>query len=311
MVFNAAVPPSGGDKGDYAAQIDRFKTALRTVLGDTLRRPKAARLGYQNESGESFLEVPRQRSDEPQKYYFHEAGGTSFQGEAFLQPGALPSWMIRYGTPVQIKKDPLSNQWEIIALDSRFGAQYFIGTDQDDGVFIPYNKLAPGMLTQTVPSSMQARVLAAAYSSEGVLRYYETQNTVDWSVAPYSTNIPTTNLRQKFVLVQLEYATGILSYKYGVVVPSSWSNKQAYDANIVAGDDSILPQVDTGNFRAGYVKLVYGMTRITRTDNIWAIQDYLSLGSGGGKAAIINSIVTDPVDGSVVVDPVTGNVVFV
>lgn len=310
MVFNAQ-PPGERDNGDNQAQNERFKAALRHVLGDTLKKPVSVRLGFLNENGEALIEVPKQRSDEPQKYYFHESGGTSFQGEAFLQPGALPSWMIRFGTPVQIKKDPLSREWEIIALDSRYGAQYFIGTDNDDGVFIPINKLAPGMLTQTVPASMKARVLEAPYSSNGVLRYYQTQETVDWSVAPYNANVPVINLRQVFTLVQIAYADGILSYKYGVQVPSSWSNIQAYNANITAGDDSILPQPDPDNFRCGYIKLVTGMTRITRTDNIWTLQNYLSLGGAGGKEAILNSIVTDPVDGSVVVDPVTGNVVFV
>lgn len=310
MVFNAQ-PANERDNGDNEAQNERFKAALRQVLGDTLKKPIGVRLGFLNDNGEAFLEVPRQRSDEPQKYYFHEGGGTTFQGEAFLQPGALPNWMIRFGTPVQIKKDPLSREWEIIALDSRYGAQYFIGTDNDDGVFIPYNKIAPGMLTQTVPASMKARVLEAAYSSNGALRWYQAQETVDWSVAPYSANVPTTNLRQVFTLVQIAYSTGILSYKYGLQVPSSWSNQQAYDANLTAGDDSILPSVDPDNFRSGYVKLIAGMTRITRSDNIWAIQDYLSLGGSGGKEAILDSIVTDPLDGSVVVDPVTGNVVFV
>lgn len=263
--------------------LENFKQALRVIIGDSIRKPISARLGHQDSAGVIYIKVPAERTDQPSKYYFHEAGGTSFQGEAFLQPGALASWQIRYNAPIRVKKDPLSGEWEIIGIDARYAAQFFNETAEDDNLIFGYSNIAPGLLTQTEPTSMKAKVLAGAYRYANTWRYYETQDTVDWSVSPYSSNIPTTNNKAKFVLVQLSFSDGSLSYKYGSEIPGSLTNKQAYTLNLNAGDDSILPALDEGYFRCGYIKLIRGMTKITSSGNIWAIQDYLTNGAAPGN----------------------------
>lgn len=269
----------------FAEQLQRFKEALSKTLGDAIRKPQGRRLGFMDANGATYLNVPQTRSDQPNKYYFHEAGGTTFQGEAFLQPGALASWQIRYGMPIRVRIDPLSGEWEIIGIDSRFAAQFTQGSAQDDGVYIPYEKLAPGMLTQTDPPTMAARVLSAAYDNPNGTgwKWIQTQNTVDWSEAPYNANVPTTPLKARIVLVQLNYATGLLEYIYGTEFPASMPFEQVYTLNTTLGDNSLLPLTQAGRYRCGYIKLINGMDRILRRQHIWTVQQYLGGGSGGGN----------------------------
>ncbi len=267
-------------------QSARFKAALIEAFGDAIRRPTSARLGYEDSQGSRFVQVPTDRTGEPEKYYFHEAGGTSFQGEAFLQPGALQSWQIRYGTPIKIRKDPVNGEWEIIGLDTRYAAQFFKGTAQDDGVFVPYNKLAPGMLTQTNPSSMKAQVLSGAYRIGNEWKFVETQETIDWSIAPNNSNVPTNNTKARLALVQLNFTTKALSYKYGDEFPSSLTNEQVFSLDEAGVNHPYLPATDDGHFRCGYIRLVSGMQRITRGAHIWNVQDYLTLSSETNLAEI-------------------------
>lgn len=311
---NFAAEQNDKDKQKDNEQLNKFKEKLKVVLGNSIKKPSAARLGYRDSTGATYLQVPQERTDQPNRYYFHEAGGTSFQGEAFLQPGALSPWQIRFGTPIRVRRDPLSGEWEIVAIDSRYAVQYFNGMEQDDGIFMPYEKLAPGMLTQTEPLTMKARVLAGAYRVGDDWKYIETQETVNFGIAPYNANIPTTVNKAKAVLVQLNFATELLEYKYGAEIPSSLNFVQAYQVNKTLGDNSILPTPDANKFRCGYLRLVYGMDRINRRGNIWTLQEYLASGGAVSDAtagSILDRIVTDDVTGEIVVDSETGNVVYV
>lgn len=274
-------------------QIERFKKSLKEVFGDAIRVPVSARLGWQDETGATYLQIPAERSDQPNRYYFHEAGGTGFQGEAFMQPGALQAWQIRYNAPVRIRKDPISGDWEIIGIDSRYAAQFFSGAGANDTALVAYQNLAPGLLTQTDPASMKAKVLAGAYRMGAAWHYYDTQDTVNWGIAPYSSNVPATNGTARYVLVQLSFTTGALGYKYGATIPSTLANFQAYAMNVSRGDNSIMPAVDDGYFRCGYIRLVRGMTKITSSGNIWAIQDYLNIAPDSSPANILDLIVVD------------------
>ncbi len=298
------------EQRQFEEQNRRWADGLRQTIGDSWRKPIAARLGYQAEDGVTYVPVESERTDEAFKYYFSEAGGTSFQGEAFLLSGALEKWQIVYGAPILIRRNVLNSEWEITGIDSRWAAQFFDGVDQDDGVIITYPKVGMGLLTQASPPSMKALVLSGAYRYGQVTRIYETQSTVDWGVAPYNSYVPAINLKQRYVLVQIDFATGLLGYKYGSEIASAVTPMQAYQANIALGDDSILPAVDSGYFRSGYVRLTKGMTRITKA-NLWPLQDYLILGGSGPNevANVLDKIVTS--GGEVVVDSLTGNVVYI
>ena len=286
-------------------EIRRFKDALGNAFGETIKKPFAAKLGFQNADGERFIEVPSNRTDQPNKFYFHEAGGTSYQGEAFMQPGALKDWQIMFGTPIRIKRDPLSKEWEITALDSRYAQQFFDGVTQDDTAVYGYNKLAPGLLTTTIPISMQAKVLFGAYRLGDVFKYVPTITTIDWSVSPYNTNIPTSPLQARLVLVQVNYDDGILEYKYGDTFPSPLSFSQIITLDANTG--TYIPQADAGKFRAGFIRLNYGIIEIKR-DNIIPLQEYLAIQSPNAGQNALDTIITW--GGDVVVDSISGSVVY-
>lgn len=286
-------------------EMNNFSDALGNAFGETIKKPFAAKLGFKDKDGIEYITVPTNRSDQPNKFYFHEAGGTSYQGEAFMQPGALKDWQIRFGTPIKVKKDPLSKQWEITELDSRFAQQFFDGVSQDDTAIYGYNKLAPGLLTITLPVSMQAKVLFGAYRLGDVFKYIPTLKTLDWSMSPHNTNIPTSPLQARLVLVQVNYDTGALDYKYGLPFPSplSFSQLITLDANT----NTYIPQAEIGKFRSGFIRLNYGITEIKR-ENIISLQEYLSIQSPSAGQSALDTIITW--GGDVVVDGISGNVVY-
>lgn len=287
-------------------QLQKFRDALTQTLGDAIRKPMSARLGYQDENGEIFVQVPDTRSDQPNRYYFHEAGGTPFQGEAWLQPGAMSAWQIRYNMPVRIRRDPLTGEWEIIGIDSRFAQQWLDGVTEEDETIYFYEKLAPGLLTATTPNTMTAKVLPAAYRLGDDFKYLGPFTTVDWGVAPDDANVPTNVTRSRYALVQVDFANETLSYKYGDLFPKGYSFRQVVALDAGTGD--YLPDPDPDHFMSGYVELSGGLTVIQRR-NIVPLQQYLTLVSVADNAAFLDSIVT--ADGDVVVDPDTGNIVYI
>jgi hypothetical protein len=286
-------------------EIKNFSDALKNVIGDNIRKPITARLGFKDTNGSIYIKVPPERTDQPNKYYFHEAGGNSFQGIAFLQPGALKDWQIRYGTPIRVRKDPISKEWEIFALDMRYAEQFFDNVTQDDLIVYDYSKLSPGLLTTTEPNSMKAKVLAGAYRLGEELVYIETKNTVDWSESPYINEIPSNPQKAKYVLVQINFNTKLIEYKYGNEFPSqlSFTQVDALDDNT----QTYIPKPDSGKFRAGYIKLNYGINVIKRT-NIIPLQEYLSIQSPDAGQSALDTVITW--DGNVVVDGVTGNLIY-
>lgn len=287
-------------------QLQRFEESLKTTIGDAIRKPISARLGYQDENGLILVKVPSTRSDQPNRYYFHEAGGTSFQGEAWLQPGAVAPWQIRYNMPIRIHKDPLSGEWEIIGVDSRFAQQFLDGVTEEDETIYFYEKLAPGLLTTTTPRSMAARVLPGAYRLGDEFKYIGPLLTVDWGQPPNDANVPTNVMRSRYALVQVDFDAEALSYKYGNEFPKGYSFQQVLDLD--GGTNTYTPQPDPDNFMVGYVELSGGLTTIQRR-NIIPLQQYLSLTSVEDSLVILDNIVTS--GGEVVVDPATGNVVYV
>lgn len=297
------------DIREFDDQNNRFEGALRKSIGNVWKKPVPAKLGYQDEAGQTHVQVEEDRTDQPSKYYFSEAGGQSKQGEAFLAANALEKWQIKFGAPILVRKHILTNEWEITGVDSKWAAQFFEGSDEDDGVTISYPKLSPGLLTQTNPPSMRCLVLEGSYGTGLIRRIHETQSTVDWSQTPYNAFVPTINLRQRYVLIQINILTGELGYKYGTELVSSVTPMQAYKLNLAIGDDSILPALDEGFMRSGFVRLVKGMSRITKA-NIWPLQDYLIMGN---TTADIKSSLDDIVtscDYGIVVDN-SGNVIYI
>lgn len=290
----------------------RFKDAMRRTIGYSIQKEQPKRLGFQDSEGSTLLLVPAGRRDQPDQYYFHEAGGTGYQGQAFLQPGALEDWQIRYGTPILIKRNAVSGEWEITGLDTRYAAQFFNDVDVDSRLIVTYENIAPGLLTSTDPNSMQARVLSGSYRSGAQKKFFETQLTVNWGEAPANSNLPQTSSTSRYTLVQLDFETGGLSYKYGNNFPSTLSRGQIFNINQEEGNNLYFPQPDTDFFACGYIRLSTKQIQISRQD-IWPLQDYLSLGGAGSPNVatdVLNRIITKKSDGHVLTSKITGNVIY-
>jgi hypothetical protein len=286
-----------------------FEKILRNKIGSSLKKPISARLGYMNNNGEIFLKIPESRNDQPNKYYFHEGAGIGFQGEAFLQSGALQKWQIRYGTPIRIKQDPLTDEWEIIGLDTKYADRFFEGVSQDEPNILNYKNIGMGLLIANEPANMFCRVLGGFYNlPESV--YINTQSTVDWSSVPHNTNIPTNHLESRCVLVQIDSSTLSLTYKYGQIFPTHFNFSRLLEVDDNSG--IFLPKEDDDCIRVGYIKLISGMTNITN-ELILPAQSYLvtkSVGQTNENYGILDKILVDKVTGEVVVDKITGTVVY-
>lgn len=277
---------------DFEKQLRQFETDMSSALGDAIRKPVPAKLGYIDSNGNTLIKVPAEIRDEPNLYYFSQAGGQSFVGQAFLQEGAMEKWQIRYGAPIRVRKDPISGVWEIIGLDARYAAQFFAGIVPEEILIVNLDQMSPGLLAPDSPVSMRARVLKAPYDNGNEWKFINTQQTQDFTG---NINIPTNPATAKYALVQLDFDTETLSYKYGDEIVANLTFEQVYSIQKTNGNDQYLPDKDAGMFRVGYIKLVSGMTSITR-NNIWTLQSYIS--TGGGSA--VENIVID--DDGVVVD---------
>lgn len=294
---------------DFKDRLSQFKAGLRSAVGDAIRKPVPARLGYINAAGDVIVKVPDENTDSPDQYFFSEAGGQSLVGQAYLQPGIIAEWQLRYGTPIRIQKDPIADIWNIVGLDIQYAAEYFKNTDPEQIGIVPLRRFEPGLLTSTNPRSMRVRVSAAVYDVGTNWYYWGALTSINFADQP---EMPTSGFG-RFVLVQVLYETGELSYKYGDLIPASVTFDTAYQQQVASGNDNLLPMRDDNAFRAGYVKLIGDQDAIDRTRHIWSMQEVLSKGSGAtneDKAKILSSIVTAKQEGGGVVISSSGNVIY-
>lgn len=276
---------------EFTQKLEKFKGQLKETLGDTIRKPISAKLGYQDEDGQVFLKVPETIAEQDSQYYFSAAGGQTYVGQAYLQENVIADWQLRYGTPIRVKKDPLNGTWEIIGLDVIYSSEYFRGVDPETIVVVPLRRFEPGLLTSTQPQSMQAQVYKGAYDVGDTFKFYPTQKTINWGEAPHNANVPEDGLC-RFVLVQIDPETGVLSYKYGAETVASMTFEQAYQYQINNSIATLLPEKDAGQFRCGYIKLVGGQDFIDRRDHIWSIQQVLGAPSSSNANELAESILS-------------------
>lgn len=269
---------------DFDIQLQKFSSAFRDALGTTIKKPLSAKLGYQDENGQIFLEVKKEDANQPLQYYFSSAAGQSFVGQAFLQSGILSPGELRYGAPIRVEQDVVNGAWKITGLDPLFAAEFFDGVDLEETTLIPLRRFEPGLLTSTIPYSMKAKVIEGVYDVGNEFKFIQTLDTINWGTVPHNSHVPAVGIA-RFVLVQLDVESETLSYKYGVEVPASMTFQQAYQYQKMAGVADILVGKDEGFFRCGYIKLMGGQTAIDRRDHIWSIQQVLGAASNDGDVA--------------------------
>lgn len=259
----------------FEKDLEMFKARLGVAFGNTIRKPLPARLGTVLSSGEKVIRVPNVYTDEPNMFYFHEAGGQSFQGQAQLTT-EIPEDKLVYGVPIRIQKDILTGTWEITGLDTRLASQYFKDVPRQNIAFYGYENLAIGLLTETTPQSSRALVTGASYNIGDEWKYISAQETIDWSVSPYSSERPASN-KQRFVMVAMDFDNEILVYKYGSEIDITVTYNQALITDNSNGNHDILPIPDNiRQFRVGYIRLLSSKATLERFVDIFPLQDYLS-----------------------------------
>jgi hypothetical protein len=274
---------------DDLIQSDKLYVALRDALGVTLEDPKVMTLGRINpDTGVQETKVPDGESDLPNLYYFSNLPEMqSAEGEALLHSSADIPYQYRiFGMPIRVARDIQSGLWVIRGLDAVLSNEYLAGVEETPPQQpIALHQFLPGLLDATDPPSLQARVLGSWYTFEDESYYVRSQATADFSgtvldTSSASIDIPTVVNTSIYVLVQIVPSTGVLTYKQGASIQASFTHDQAIAYEYVTGEalGYYFPQVDVGNFRCGFIRLIYGMTTIRRIANIWASHEILVKG---------------------------------
>lgn len=249
----------------------RLYLATRDALGRSVEDPIAAFLGYLDENGAQQIDILNPAPDQVGKLYYTiaysedltEAIGVGTAYNTGL--GAIADDQKIFGAPIYLKHDPQSDDWYIAGTRARANAQ-FVGSqpprDPLPGAIVPKT----GLLDETNPQSMRAIVYGSSYTLNSALKWINTLYTPD-----FTANIPATDGKALYVLVQVDFANEVLDCTHlgaefdAALLPSQvWASDE--------GSGVYLPQPDANKFCAGFIRLVSGMTVITRS-LIWALQE--------------------------------------
>lgn len=255
--------PSKNKTGTFRLpSLNRFEQQLGRLLGDSLRKPKAVRLGNP-ETGELFV------SDDTSLVYISGYGDES-DGISTMPRAGIPREYLKLNQTITVKKQ--KNAYAYVGIDIDTGGLFNEGIeDQHDQSPISISQLDFGTLQPY--SGMVAVVKGMLYGDDAVIDLL----TADFSASPNDTlsnpiNIPTNNNRAIGVLVQLDATTSTLSYKQSAEFNASLSLAQAYDSGL-------LPLRDEDLWRIGYVRLIAGITSLDNS-TIWTCPEFLTAPGG-------------------------------
>lgn len=256
---------------------DQHYAQMRQAFGESITDPVPVRLGSEDEDGNQLLRVPDTDTDSPNMFYFSELPNMQeFRGWAVnAGPAAIQEQFLRFGTPVYIKRDVNTRLWLLHGLVPDLGSEFNMGVDTNIPSPVRLSQILNGLLDETDPPSMTARVYAGAYTVGDTFYYWETQGT-----SSMTSHVPATNGKARYRLAQLAPTTGVLSYINGAEFDAILTHQQVWALDGGAG--TYLPQVTAGNFRCGYAKLISGMTAIRRVANLWQVHELLTKGSSTG-----------------------------
>lgn len=245
---------------------DALYSGLRTALGESLEKGIPVTLGYIDFNGAEQLLASS--SDGIQKYWFTRSDGLP-PGEAHnLGPNPLLPQFLRYGAPIYVSRAATGKrEWYIDGLQPGDAADFFGSRVTTAAAPTPttLDLFVPGLIAPTAPPSMRVQVFGAPYTLNADFKWIGTRVSAD-----LTSSIPATDGQAKYALVQVDFATAALNISYGEEFDAALTHQQAWASD--RGTGTLLPQADGDKFRAGYVKLISGMSAI-RQAHIWAVQE--------------------------------------
>lgn len=264
---------------------------LRHGIGTVIEEGIPVTLGWLDANGSPQLKVPDDKTDGVQKYYFTRADEET-PGEAHnLGPNPLLPQFIRFNAPVYVSRARTGKrEWYIDGLQPGEAAEFFGGRVQADPTPVYLEQFVPGLIGTMAPASMQVRVFGAPYTLNGEFKWIGTTISADMTAA-----IPATDGQAKYALVQIDFATATVDLQYGTEFDAALTHLQAWSTD--GGSGTLFPQPDRDKFRAGYVKLISGMTAIQRA-HIWAVQEIFTKSDYADILVACDEVVT--YDGEVV-----------
>jgi len=264
---------------------------LRGGIGTVIEESVPVTLGWIDENGNRQLKVPDDKTDGVQKYYFTRAAEEP-PGEAHnlgLNP-LLPQF-IKFGAPIYVSRAGTGKrEWYINGLQPGEAAEFFGGRTQADPTPVYLEQFVPGLIGITSPASMRVQVFGAPYTLNGEFKWIGTRISSDMTA-----EIPATDGQAKYALVQIDFATATVDLQYGTEFDAALTHQQAWTTD--GGSGTLFPQPDRDKFRAGYVKLISGMTAVQRA-HIWAVQEIYTKSDYADILVACDEVVT--YDGEVV-----------
>lgn len=247
---------------------------LLQVLGTNLAAEKSVFIGNQS-TGETV--VPGSNGTQ---VYVYSSGGES-GGVNIISASGIPKAKLNYGQPILIKKTP-GGAYAFSRIDADVDEIYTQGLSEaptQEPVLV--SQIRWGTI-HPVSASLAVLVVGAWYGDTyvGDLVSAAFDGTAQDTGAS-SITVPTTNNRQVAVLIQMDATNGVLEYKQSSAYSAAISPIAAYSAGL-------LPTLDSGRYRVGFVFLKKGATALTYGD-LWQAPELLSKGSGGSEWGVIQS----------------------
>lgn len=240
-------------------------TGVRAAIGGALEEGIPVTLGWIDSSDAIQLKVDPNTNDGVQKFYY--TIGDQPPGEAHnMGPNPLDPKFLKVGAPVYVSRAKTGRrEWYIDGLQPGLAEEFFGGRDAQAPTPIYLNQFVPGLVNETAPPSMRVVVFGAPYSLNGEFKWIGTKYSAD-----FTAEVPATAGQALYALVEVDFTNDAISIQYGEEFDAGLTHQQTWAAD--GGSGTLFPQPDRAKFRAGYVKLVSGMTAIRRA-HIWAVQE--------------------------------------
>jgi hypothetical protein len=245
-----------------------FYSRFEEAVAKTAGRSEGFKLTYPYILGNTETKLLFVPDTNDARVYISGAGAES-DGISQIPKIGIPKEYLIYGQPIRVRKNTSGN-WVFDKLDTDTAEIYNAGdADKHNQTIVDVSQF--DFATLRPYSGMIGVVKGFIYGDNAVIDLA----TADFSTSPDDTlsnpiDIPSTANRAIMVLVQLDTATSILSYKQSVEFSSGVSLSEYYRQN---WQEVGFPLRDVGKKRVGYIKLANGVTELNDS-NIWTVPEF-------------------------------------